>query len=237
MLTKTAVANNALAYLAAGEITSIIDDNDSKARTINAVFDTVAQEVMRSHRWNCCIKRAELSELAGTPLKFGEFGYAYSYQLPADSLRFLDLNGEPWNAKTEFMAVEGRILYTNDSSAYVRYVAHITDVSQWDVLMADAIAIKLAMRIARRITKDGISGEQLNGFYRQAIAEAMRIDAMEVGSGENRPLERIINNSPLVKSSYQSGQYGRGSRVGLEVNLEEPIADAPDLDGIFNGGF
>lgn len=237
MLTKTTVANNALSYLAAGEISSILDDTDSKARTINAVFDTVAHEVMRSHRWNCCIKRAQLSELAGTPLTMGEFGYAYSYQLPADSLRFLDLNGEPWNAKTEFMSVEGKVLYTNDSVAYVRYVAYIEDVSQWDVLMADAISVKLAMRIARRITKDGISGEQLNGFYRQAVAEAMRIDAMEIGSGENRPLERMINNSPLVQAAYQSGQYSRGSRVGLNVNLETPIPDAPDLDGIFNEGF
>lgn len=237
MLTKTTIANNALAYLAAGTITDILDTLDEKARTIKAVFDTVAQEVMRSHRWNCCIKRVQLSRLSEVPIKYGEFGYLYKYQLPSDSLRFLDLNGEPWNAKTEFLTVEGREIFTDDTVAYIRYVAHIEDVSRWDVLMADAVSIKLAMRIARRITKDGISGESLNGLYRQAIAEAMRIDAMEVGSGENRPLERIINNSPLVHAGYQSGEYGIAGRVGLELNLEEPRPDAPDLDGIFNGGF
>jgi hypothetical protein len=237
MITKTAVANNALSYLASGTITDILDTLDEKARTILAVFDTVAMEVMRSHRWSCCIKRVKLTQLAGESLKVGEFGYSYRYQLPADNLRFLDLNGEPWTAKTEFLTVEQNVLHTDDAAAYIRYVAFIEDVSQWDVLMADAIAVKIAMRIARRITKDGISGEALSGLYKQVVAQAILIDAMEVGSGENRPLERMLNNSPLVRAAFGVGSYGVASRVGLNVNLETPIEPAPDLDGIFNGGF
>ena len=112
-MTKTDVANRALALLTSGTITDIDDALDEKARSIKAIFDMAAREVMREHRWNCCIKRVQLTVNPTAPIKVGYFGYQFSYPLPDDCLRFLDLNGEPYKPKSEFMDINGREPYTN----------------------------------------------------------------------------------------------------------------------------
>lgn len=204
MITKTQIANNALAYLSAGTINNI-DDDDAKARAIKGVFDQSAQEVIRSHRWSCCISRVQLSQLAETTVQSGNFGYDHAYQIPVDCLRILDINGEPWSDKGEFFDLNGRKLLTDLDEVYLRYVKWVEEVSNWDVLLADAVAVKIAMKVARQITSDGISAEDLEMLYRQRLDVARTVDAMEVGSGENRPLERILNQSPLVKRGYAMG--------------------------------
>ena len=219
MITKTEIANNALSHLAAGRVVNILTDTDEKARAINAVFDTVAKEVIRSHRWSCCIKRVKLEQLSPAPTTYQTFGYKYKYQLPSDSLRFLDLNGEPWSSKTLKFDINGKELHTDNAKAYIRYVAWVSDVTEWDVLLAEAVSVKLAMRIARRITKDGMSGEQLLGLYEGTIANAIKVDALEVGGGENSPLERILETSPLVQQGRLAGAgFSRTSILGINVD-------------------
>jgi len=221
-ITKTEVANNALAFLAAGRISNVLDFDDEKSRQINAVFDSVAKQVIRSHRWSCCIKRATLVQLTELPTVSRSYGYLYKYQLPSDSLRFLDINGEPWSDKTlRFDINNGSELHTDDATVNIRYVAWISEPAEWDVLLAEAVSAKLAQRIARRITKDGISGEELEGHYQRAVSNAMRVDAMEVGSGENSPLERILETSPLVQAG-SNGAFSRNTILGINVNYEVP---------------
>lgn len=223
MLTKTEIANQALAILSAGTITNFDDDDDEKSRVISGVFDQVAKQVIRSHRWSCCIRRATLARLAESPTKTATFGYKYKYQLPADNLRFLDLNGEPWKDKTRGLDINGLELHTNETAANIRYVAWVSNVAEWDVLLGEAVAVKLAMRIARRITSDGISSEELYKLYRHTVAHAQHVDAMEVGSGENSPLERILESSPTVENGRGYGGIFRPvNRVGLDVDYSTP---------------
>ena len=221
MTSKTDIANSALAYLSATSIQDFDDDEDEKARVIKSVFDTVAKEVARKHRWSCLIRRATLSKLSEAPILSGNFGYRSQFQLPDDCLRFMDLNGEPYKAKVEFMDLNGRRLQANCDEANIRYVAWIEDTNEWDASFAEVVAIKLAMRIARRITKDGISSEDLYRIYKDALRDAQSIDAMEMGSGENSPLERMLERSPLVNAGRQRN-ITRGEILGWNVNLEEP---------------
>lgn len=219
MQTKTEIANQALALLSAGRITNITDNDNELSRAVNAVFDITAKQVIRSHRWNCCVRRATLVQLSESPTKTATYGFSYKYQLPSDSLRFLDLNGEPWSDKQRYLSVEGLELHTNDSKANIRYLAWVSNTEEWDVLLGEAVAVKLAMRIARRITKDGVTASDLEGHYQRVVSNAIRVDAMEVGSGENSPLERILDSSPLVNSSMGYGAYNRrNSRLGLEID-------------------
>ena len=234
MITKTDIANQALSLLSAGTITNVLDNDDSKSRVINANFDSTAKEVIRSHRWSCCVRRATLSRLADAPTKTPTFGYDYKYQLPSDSLRFLDLNGEPWKNKTETFDINGKELHTNETLAHIRYIAWVENTEEWDVLLAEAVGIKLAMRIARQITKDGMSGEQFFPLYQQVLAKAIHVDAMEVGSGENSPIENMLESSMIVNAGYD-GVYRRGEVLGINVNTEVD-RDAANLDGIAEEG-
>ncbi len=210
-MTKLEVANRALSLLTSSSITDLNDPLDEKARTISAIFDIAAREVMREHRWNCCIKRAELVQDDVSPEKIGNFGYSFSYTIPTDCIRFLDLNGEPYLPKSEFMDLNGRKLLTNAGQAHIRYVADMTsdeDVLMWDVAMASAVSVKIAMLVGRRITKDGMSYEDLYMLYQRELNTARKLDAMELGSGENRPLERLMGSSPLVNQGRRGGWSG-----------------------------
>lgn len=221
MLSRTEIANSALAHLSAGSISSINDEFDEKSRVINSVFESVAKGVIRTHRWSCCIRRQELSRLSADQIKNGDFGYTNAFPLPVDCLRFLELNGEPYKGKTEFLDINGRNILTNESTARIRYVAWVEDTTQWDVLLAEAVAIRIAQRVARRITKDGMTSGQLESLYRLNLNEAVRVNAMEVGSGENSPLEQMLERSPLVKAGRQAGGYGIARYLGYNLNLEE----------------
>lgn len=230
MQTRTQIANNALSYLSAGSITSINDD-DAKARAIKGVFDQAAQEVIRTHRWSCCIGRAQLSQLSADTLQSGNFGYAYAYQLPTDCLRILDINGEPWSDKAEYFDLNGRQLLSDLGEIYLRYVRWEQESSLWDVLLADVISVKIAMKVARQITTDGISAEDLERIYRRRLEDARTVDAMEVGSGENSPIERLLARSPLTKIG-QSSRLRRGQFLSINANTSVP---APDPNSLSQG--
>lgn len=223
MQTRTQIANNALSYLSAGSIVNLNDD-DAKARAINGIFDQAAKEVIRTHRWSCCIGRAKLSKLADDPLQNGNFGYSGAFQLPSDCLRILDINGEPWSEKAEFFDLNGRQLLSDLGEIYLRYVKWEDDVSQWDTLLADVVSVKIAMKVARQITTDGISAEDLERVYRRRLEDARTVDAMEVGSGENSPMDRLLSRSPITKVG-QSTQFGRGQYLSLNTCTSIPVPD------------
>ena len=223
MQTRTQIANNALSYLSAGSIVNLNDD-DAKARAINGIFEQAAKEVIRTHRWSCCIGRAKLSKLADDPLQNGNFGYSGAFQLPSDCLRILDINGEPWSEKAEFFDLNGRQLLSDLGEIYLRYVRWEDDVSQWDTLLADVVSVKIAMKVARQITTDGISAEDLERIYRRRLEDARTVDAMEVGSGENSPMERLLARSPLTKVG-QSTQFRRGQYLSLNTCTSIPVPD------------
>jgi hypothetical protein len=233
MQTRTQIANNALSYLSAGSIVNLNDD-DAKARAINGIFDQAAKEVIRTHRWSCCIERAQLSQLSASTLQSGNFGYAHAYQLPTDCLRILDINGEPWSEKAEFFDLNGRQLLSDLGEIFLRYVKWEDDVSQWDPLLADVISVKIAMKVARQITTDGISAEDLERLYRRRLEDARTVDAMEVGSGENSPIERLLSRSPLTKVGWNSSdRFRRGQYLSLNTCTSIPAPDA--LDGWSQG--
>jgi hypothetical protein len=220
MQTRTQIANNALSYLSAGSIVNLNDD-DAKARAISGIFDQAAKEVIRTHRWSCCIGRAKLSKLADDPLQNGNFGYSGAFQLPSDCLRILDINGEPWSEKAEFFDLNGRQLLSDLGEIYLRYVRWEDDVSQWDTLLADVVSVKIAMKVARQITTDGISAEDLERLYRRRLEDARTVDAMEVGSGENSPMERLLARSPLTKVG-RATQFRRGQYLSLNTCTSIP---------------
>ena len=54
------ICNEAMDLLGAATITSL-DENSKEARLCNRRFSTVRDAVLRSHPWNCLIKRITLN--------------------------------------------------------------------------------------------------------------------------------------------------------------------------------
>ena len=196
MNTNTDLANRALAHIGEMRISDIDDAENKAARVCKGCIHQVIDEVLREHRWNCAIKRVALSQLALAP----EHGFARAFQLPGDFLRLLEVNGEQFGESDEFFEIEeGARLLTNADKVEIRYVRRIP-VVEFDPLLAKAVSAALAAEICVPLNLNLQMQAQLEGLKARAVSKAQRIDAIEVGSREVRPIERLLGNSLLIRA-------------------------------------
>lgn len=203
MTTDTDLANYALAHLGEPTISSIAGTSNVE-RLCGRFIDDVKREVIRSHRWNCATKRATLAQLETAP----NHGLDHAYQLPGDFLRLLEVNGEEWEGSDQYFEVEnGEKIVTDADEVEIRYIAEI-GVDDMDPLLAEAIALKLASKLAVPITGKLDNQTQMVALYNQCVRKAAATDAIETKSREGRPIDRILANSPLVRSRFL-GRYSQ----------------------------
>lgn len=200
-MNPTEIANYALAHLGEPKISSIDDTNSVAARVCKQFLPQVIDEELRLHRWNCATKRATLSRLASAP----NHHYTYAYALPTAFLRLLELNGEPSTNSDEFFEIEEKKISTNAATAEIRYIARI-DCSAFDPLLTKAVAASLAAVIAVPLTSKLELQSQCVNLYTRAISRARQVDAVEVGTREGRPMERLMSQSRLIQSRFSSYQ-------------------------------
>lgn len=184
MASKVAIANAALTKAGDQHISTLDDSEGESARVISSVWDQLRDAELRARNWNFAMKRASLAALASAPA----WGYSTEYQLPSDCLRIIQV-GEffPGMSLTDYRGsseadwqVEGRKILTNlEAPLKIRYMARIEDTTQWDALFAEAFACKLAQVICERITQSNTKRQLAMQEYRQALADAMRGDAIE----------------------------------------------------------
>ena len=202
---KTGIANLALSNLGEARIQSLTEDS-SRARACSARMDNVLESILRMHVWNSALER-QLLVRGEEPI----FGWNYSYQLPADCIKVVEV--EP---VSRFM-VEKKNILSNETSLYLLYVATPTDTNNLDSLLAEAIAMKLAVEIAETLTsKEGLKSEMAQKYF-LAVQEAR-----SANSRDKTPEHR-------ERSSYLDAKKGRYSvthrtfntpTIGYEVDMQ-----------------
>ena len=176
VISQTRVANHALQKLGAGLISSM-DEDTREARTVKACYSILRDRELRAHSWNFSIKRAALAPSATVPA----FGFAKAFPLPADCLRILppardvDWTIENINGASHILTNEGTVIY-------LRYVARITDEAVFDELFVDMLACKIAWHCCETITQSNQKKADVMQEYKDARAEARRINAFEQAS-------------------------------------------------------
>jgi hypothetical protein len=208
-MNATDLANYALAHIGEPKISNIDDAGSKEARICKQLLTPIIQESLRKHRWNCAIKRATLSALVETP----NHHYTTLFQLPTDFMRLLELNGEPAGDSDEFFEIEGKRIATNSDTAEIRYIAEI-EVSEFDPLLTKAVAMELASSISVPLTAKLELQTQCKNLARIAISEARQIDAIEVGTREGRPFERVMSQSRLNRA-----RFNRFSPYRIDPNI------------------
>lgn len=169
MATQVDICNIALTSLGDQRIVSLSDNNE-RARVCSARYEDVRDAVLRSYPWNCAIKRVKLTKSATTPA----WGFAFYYPLPADCLRVIDV--EDYVVPYE---VEGRNIATDASTVKLLYLARVTDASQYDPLLVQAIGTRLAMEIAEPLTGRRDLRQDMTAKYQAILAEARSVDTAE----------------------------------------------------------
>ncbi len=174
------VCNRALQKLGAERIISLTQ-NSVSARACNLAYEPVRDAELRSHTWNFSIKRASLAADAAAP----EYGFDYQYTLPSDCLRLLP-NDYNEGAYSSDWKVEGRkILTDEDAPLEIRYIARITDTTQYDPLFNEALSCKLAMEMCEELTQSNSKRELAYKEYTNTMRDARRMNAFE-----NNPAEQ-----------------------------------------------
>jgi len=170
------LANDALAQIGATPITALDDSDVSiNAQYCKAMYPMLRDAVLRDHLWNFAKKRATLTPTATPPL----FQWPYSYQLPPDCLRVLRMgvdDNQSWK-------IEGKLLLTNvsyvNSPMTILYIAQITDLSQWDAMAYQALATRLASKLAGPIQHDLKLAEQKLAEYKALFVDAAAVNGQE----------------------------------------------------------
>lgn len=185
MATKTEIFNRALIKLGVNTVASP-DDPSEQARKCSAVYSSLLKAELRKNPWTFAIKRDELAALDETPA----FGWGYAYQFPSDFIRVVQI-GEYWDFNQIRVAtdqptvpytLEGQKILTDYAPPLrVRYIHNVEDDTEtWDGLFTEAFACRLAQEVCISLTKNQSSLASMTKLYRDAVAEAKRLNAIEL---------------------------------------------------------
>lgn len=192
------VVNLALSHLGEPGIEDLENDNTVRAIKVRRQYAHARDALLRGHPWNFAIKRAALEAAAEAP----DFGPAYAYDLPADCLRILTLNGIEAELGQSFYTIESGQLLTDADEANVTYIRQVTDPNEWDANFIEAFALKLASDVALDITQSTEkAGLCLAKFQNVALPEAQLTNTQEDDA-------KVI--SPLATSRTIGIRRGRG---------------------------
>jgi len=174
MASEVDICNIALSNLGEKPI-SARNDANQRARACDNRFDDVRDLVLRSHIWNCALKRAQLTSSATAPT----WGYDYAFPKPAEMLRLITVAENTDGDNSYSFKIEGENIVTDSSSLFILYIEKVTDTAKYDSLLVQAIALRLATEIAQDITGKTESKNSLMNKYREVLSEARSADAAE----------------------------------------------------------
>lgn len=177
----------ALSRLGASTITSLTDGT-TEAKLCNTFYDILARRVMMQGSWTSTIRRASLAKTTNTP----SFGYTNEFQLPVDPkcLKVLNVN-ESVIGTTDYK-IEGDKLLTDEPSIKIKYIAELTDPSEYGPLLTEVIEILLASYLSLPIMSNATLTNNLKREYMSMLENNLAIDGQQ-GSKE------IVNSNTLIE--------------------------------------
>ena len=176
MASDVDICNSALNMIGASNIVALTEDSRA-ARVCNQRFEFVRDATFRAHPWNCLLRRTSMAAESETPA----FEFTSQHTLPSDPycLRVL----RPEDPDTVYR-VEGRKLLSNTTPFKMIYVARVTDPNEYDQLLLETLAARLASDISYALVNSASLTAQLYQLYEQKLSEARFVDATE-GTPEN----------------------------------------------------
>lgn len=173
---KVEITNLALTLLGADLITSMSESTE-RARTANAIFDSVRDAVLRAFPWNFATRREQVPSLA-SPVPASTWKYFFNQ--PTGCLRVLEVGEEVGGYP---FSVEGGYIACNFSPIIVKFTFQETDVTKYDSLFVLALSARLAHSMAHRRIQSAAREKELFDVYRSYVKEARSVDSQEGTAG------------------------------------------------------
>lgn len=189
MTTAIEICSNALLELGQLPISSFDEGND-RARLCANLYPNERNAQLRSHFWNCAVKRVQLTPQVAVPA----YGFKAKYLLPGDWLRTLRV-GTDREASLDFRQ-EGREILCDAGSIFLRYVWRNENEGSWDALLIEVMQARMKWKLAYPITKSTSLRAELRDEWRLMLKQAKSIDSMD------EPGESVADESPLITARY-----------------------------------
>lgn len=173
MATGVSICSNALLMLGAQTINDFADQlNLDRAKLCANLYPTVRDDMLRSHPWNCAIKRAVLAPDAVAPA----FGYTHSFELPADFMRVLEVGTN--GAQIDYL-VEGRTIQADTTVLELRYVFRNEVENTWDAHLVKLVTVAMAAVLAYPITQSSALQQSFEQKLEMTLKGARAVDGQE----------------------------------------------------------
>lgn len=190
MATDISICSNALQMLGDQAIAAFTDDS-TRAPLAGNLYPAIRDAVLRSHPWNCAVKRVVLSPDATAPA----YDYTAQFILPGDWLRTLSIGQD--GEEVDYRMESGLIL-ANESVIYLRYIFQNKVEATWDSMLVQAMTLGMAAALAYPITASTALADSLNAQYVALLRAARSVD------GQDNPPE-TLGDFPLYASRFSGG--------------------------------
>ena len=173
MATGVSICSNALLMLGAQTINDFADQlNLDRAKLCANLYPTVRDDMLRSHPWNCAIKRAVLAPDAVAPA----FGYTHSFELPADFMRVLEVGTN--GSQIDYL-VEGRTIQADTTVLELRYVFRNEVENTWDAHLVKLVTLAMAAELAYPVTQSSALQQSFEQKLEMSLKRARAVDGQE----------------------------------------------------------
>lgn len=200
--TSLEVVNHALTFLGERPLVSDTDDVPA-ADIVRDQWVFVRRAELALAPWSFAVTRAELAADVTAPA----FGWPYSYTLPADFLRLVELpdlavsmvhrgGREPFTVDDApaYELEAGAILCDATAPLKLRYIADIDDWALWHPLFAQAMAYRFAVILAEPVTQSTAKREEAMVEHDRTLKLARRHNAIQ------KPPRRLLGISPWLQA-------------------------------------
>lgn len=187
MSNSVAICSNALLMVGAKSIDSFADGTVDSERCAN-LYPPVKKAVLRSHPWNCAIKRVVLSPEAEVPA----FDWAYQFQLPSDWLKNLQIGLKD---APEDYAPEGRKILMDTNALRLVYIAD-TDEGEFDSMLTRAMQLSMAAVLAYPVSASTSLRDSFLVELRDYMKQVRAVD------GQDSQSEELGSELLLIGSRY-----------------------------------
>ena len=171
MASDVDICNSALNMIGASNIVSLTEDSRA-ARVCNQRFEFVRDAVSRAHPWNCLMRRASISAESEAPA----FEFEHQHLMPNDPYCLRVIRAQDLDT---IFRVEGRKILSDTTPFNFIYVARVTDPNEYDQLLIEAIAARLAADISYALVNSATLTQSLFQLYENKVSEARFVDATE----------------------------------------------------------
>jgi len=185
--TKVSVCSNALLLLGAQTINSL-DEGSDRASLASNLYDSVRDDMLRSHPWNCAVRRVILAPDTEAPA----FDYTAKFALPADWLKTVSVGQEGY--EVDYKHESGFILCSGTSLA-LRYIFRNEVETTWDAMLVRAMELKMAAEMAYPITGSAAMADAMHTKLLQHMKGARAVD------GQDDP-PQTFGDFPLLQARF-----------------------------------